>query len=85
MTDSLRFPLTWHGRLITHASTGDITPLIQSIYAQLALSNTEAVPANISAKGTYRTWQLRADVPDADTLHSLFSRLENLPGVKMLI
>ena len=81
----LKFPLTWHGSLIVFKTAGDISPLIQEVFAHLRLGETTLVPGKSSSAGTYAVWKLSAVVKDYETLLALFASLEGLPGVKMLI
>ena len=81
----LKFPLQWHGRLISFAKEGDISPLVKDAFCAFMLDDGEISFANTSSSGTYVTWQLSATIPDILTLRGLFKALENLPGVRMLI
>jgi len=83
--DPLKFPLVWHGRLVVFAKAGDISQLIADVFDKLKLDDMEITQANTSSAGTYRTWQLKAEIQDHETLNALFYNLEKLPGVKMLI
>jgi len=81
----LKFPLTWNARVLAYSSAGDIAELITDVLERANLPQYACVPGNVSSSGTYRTWVIKALVPDYPTLRILFSGLERLPGVKMLI
>ncbi len=81
----LKFPLTWNARVLAYSSAGDIAELITDVLERANLPQYACVPGNVSSSGTYRTWVIKALVPDYPTLRILFSNLEQLPGVKMLI
>lgn len=84
-TESLQFPLRWHGRLIMLASALAVENQVQQIFAQLELTEATIAPGQRSSQARYQTWQLSAVVPDLITLRELFHLLEKLPGVKMLL
>ena len=81
----LSFPLTWNGRVLAYSSAGDLAELITDVLERAELPQYSCVPGNVSSSGTYRTWIIKALVPDYPTLRILFANLEHLPGVKMLI
>lgn len=81
----LKFPLVWHGRLVTFAKAGDMAEIIMDVLLRMDLEAAQVMPGNTSSNGTYRTWQISAKVLDQDMLHALFFNLEHLPNVKMLI
>ena len=85
MEEGLKFPLVWNGRVLAYSSAGDIAELITGVLERLQLPVYTCVPGNVSSSGTYRTWVIRATVPNHDTLRLIFANLERLPGVKMLI
>ncbi len=84
-SDSLQFPLHWHGRLIMLASASEVESQVRQIFAQLELFEADVAPGQSSSQTRYQTWKLRAVVPDLNTLRELFSLLESLPGRKMLL
>ena len=81
----LKFPLTWHGSLVTRTSAGDMRLLIQDVFASLKLTETTLERGNTSRSGTYTTWKVSAVLPDRLTMLALFTRLEQLPGTRMLV
>ena len=81
----LKFPLTWHGSLIAHTETGDMRPLIQDVFTSLKLTDTTLEKGHVSSSGAYTTWKVSAVLPDHMTMLALFTRLEQLPGTRMLV
>ena len=83
--EQLKFPLTWHGRLVIMAGTKDVEDSVKRIYAAVGVTDGEVSYAHKSAKGTYETWKLDGTVHDLTMLHELFAALEALPGIKRLL
>ena len=84
-SEHLKFPLVWNGRLVTYAEASDIEAGVKRIYSGLGLTDGTVVNGNVSSKGRYVTWQLKCTAPSLEVLRALFSGLETLPGVRMLI
>ena len=85
ISESLKFPVQWHGRLLMHAEAADVAAAVQRIYLALGLAQGTVDLGQKSSGGRYVTWQVSAVVPDPGTLRRLFAMLENLPGLKMLL
>ena len=83
--EQLKFPLTWHGRLVMVAGAENVEDSVRRIYAAVGVTEGEVSYAHNSSKGTYETWKLDGTVHDLSMLHELFKALELLPGVKMLL
>ena len=83
--EQLKFPLTWHGRLVMVTGTENVEDSVRRIYAAVGVTEGEVSYAHKSSKGTYETWKLDGTVDDLSMLHELFKALELLPGVKMLL
>ena len=83
--DQLTFPLRWHGRLVMKAGTGSVEESVARVYLSLGVTEGEVEYANKSSKGSYETWRLSGMVHDLAMLRALFTALEALPGVKMLL
>ena len=83
--EQLKFPLTWHGSLIAYKTAGDMSFLIQDVFNELKLTETTLASGNASSEGRYTTWKVSAVLPDHTTMLALFTRLEQLPGARMLI
>lgn len=84
-SEHLKFPLVWNGRLLTYAETPDVEENVKRIYAGLGLTDGTIINGNVSSRGRYVTWQLKCTAPSLEVLRALFSGLETLPGVRMLI
>ncbi len=84
-SESLQFPVQWHGRLLMHAGAADIEAAVKGIYLVLGLAQATIAPGQKSSGARYETWQVSAVVPDQATLRRLFAMLEGLPGLKMLL
>jgi putative lipoic acid-binding regulatory protein len=83
--DQLTFPLRWHGRLVMKAGMGSMEESVARIFQSLGVTEGEVAYANKSSNGTYETWRLSGMVHDLAMLRALFTALEALPGVRMLI
>ena len=83
--EQLKFPLTWHGRLVMVAGAENVEDSVRRIYAAVGVTEGEVSYAHKSSKGTYETWKLDGTVLDLSMLHELLKALELLPGVKMLL
>ncbi|MBR5839401.1 MAG: DUF493 family protein [Victivallales bacterium] len=83
--DQLTFPLRWHGRLVMKAGMGSMEESVARVFLSLGVTEGEVAYANKSSNGTYETWHLSGMVHDLAMLRALFTALEALPGVKMLI
>ena len=81
----MQFPVQWHGRLLMHAEAADVEAAVKRIYLVLGLGGATIAPGRKSSSARYVTWQVSAVVPDLATLRQLFTMLESLPGLKMLI
>lgn len=84
-SESLQFPAQWHGRLVMLAESTDVEAAVKRIYLVLGLSQAMISPGRQSSGGRYVTWQVSAIAPDQATLRRLFTMLEGLPGLKMLL
>ncbi|GEM_PF-3271022 len=85
-SELMQFPVQWHGRLLMHAEAADVEAAVKRIYVVLGLVDGATIaPGRKSSNGRYVTWQVSAVVPDQATLRQLFTMLESLPGLKMLI
>jgi len=84
-SELMQFPVQWHGRLLMHAEAADVEAAVKRIYLVLGLGGATIAPGRKSSSARYVTWQVSAVVPDLATLRQLFTMLESLPGLKMLI
>lgn len=82
---SLKFPLKWHGKLVTASEIGDVTDVVFGIFSSLALADGMIESSALSSRGAYRSWSLSATIPEHEVLKLLFDRLRTVPGVKMII
>ena len=84
-SELMQFPVQWHGRLVMHAEAADLEAAVKRIYLALGLGGATIAPGRKSSSARYVTWQVSAVVPDLATLRKLFTMLESLPGLNMLI
>jgi len=81
----LQFPLLWHGRLLTVAPGDGVPMAVAQIYAGMQLGAGVVKRGQLSSSGKYQSWELQAQLPDRATMLALFTALEAIPGVKMLL
>lgn len=82
---NLKFPARWHGSLVVAGTATGTEGGIRQVMAGLGLADYETQAGRVSAGGRYATWKISCLVPDLQTLRALFTALEGLPDVRMLI
>ena len=85
-TQTLHFPLQWHGSLILES--------IPEEAARAAIEQTlhgcgqhvfSVTPGNASAQGRFRTWKISTVFADITAFRLTTKALGSLPGTRMLI
>lgn len=83
MTTGLEFPLTWHGRVVTHAGACSAADLICRLQALGLECQVEA--GNHSRAGTYVTFGVSIRFHDLTTMRAVIAALEAIDGVRMVL
>ena len=84
MNQELKFPVTWHYKIITEKAVPEVKGEIEKVLAANGITD-KLESGNESSAGKYLSYKISVTFHDRATMQRVSNELSVVPGVKFLI